>query len=276
MLHGQRHGAGLQHLGALRGQLEHLLVGNFIKLAGRRNDARIGRIDALDIGVDVAAFGAKRCGQRDCRSVRAATPERRHAAVGAEPLKAGHHRDAAFGQHGLERGDLDGADARLGVRIIGLHRQLPAGPGARRDAGVLQRKRQETGGHLLAGREHHVVFAAVVDRHRLMRPGGQLVGHAGHRRDDDADLIARPDRRLDALRHGLDAVDVGERRAAELLDDSGHKLLFLAEIAVQRIRNRPAIRAQSPVAAQKARIHTLWRDANSTPPGKPMPRTPPS
>ena len=68
--------ARLQHLGALRRHLEHLLVGDLIELARLRNDARVGGVDAVDIGEDVAAIGFERRRQRHRRGVRAAAAQR--------------------------------------------------------------------------------------------------------------------------------------------------------------------------------------------------------
>ena len=45
----------LHHLGALVGQLEHLLVADDRQLAGPGDEARIGGVDAADVGEDLAA-----------------------------------------------------------------------------------------------------------------------------------------------------------------------------------------------------------------------------
>ena len=78
-------------------------------------------------------------------------------------------------------------------------------------------------GHLLAGGDHGVVFARVVQRRRVAAPGDQLVGLAGHGRDHDGDLVAGIDLALDVARDVADAVDVGDRRAAEFHHQPGHE-----------------------------------------------------
>ena len=83
MVHRQLDRARLQDLGALRRHLEHLLVGDLVDLARLLDDPRIGRVDAVDVGVDVAAVGLERRRQRHRRGVRAAAAERRDAAVAA-------------------------------------------------------------------------------------------------------------------------------------------------------------------------------------------------
>jgi hypothetical protein len=63
--HREFHAAGLKHLRAERGEFEHLLVGDFRQLARLLGDARIGGVDAVDVGVDVAALGPERRGEGD-------------------------------------------------------------------------------------------------------------------------------------------------------------------------------------------------------------------
>ena len=60
-----------------------------------------------------------------------------------------------------------------------------------------------------------VVFGVVEMRARLLAPGDELVGLAGHGGDDDRDLMPRVDLALHVRRDIADAIDVGDRRAAE-------------------------------------------------------------
>ena len=57
---------------------------------------------------------------------------------------------------------------------------------------------------------------------RFPDPGDELVGLAGHRRDDDGDLVAGIDLALDVAGDIADAVDVGDGGAAELHHDARH------------------------------------------------------
>ena len=86
----------------------------------------------------------------------------------------------------------------------------------------LQRQREQSGGDLLAGGDHRVVFAGVVQRRGGAAPVDQLIGRAGHGGDHDGDLVAGVDLALDVARHVADAVDVGDRRSAELHHQPGH------------------------------------------------------
>ena len=59
-------------------------------------------------------------------------------------------------------------------------------------------------------------YSRVVEmRARLLAPGDELVGLAGHGGDDDRDLVAGVDLALDVARDVADALDIGDRRAAE-------------------------------------------------------------
>ena len=61
---------------------------------GARHHARVGGVDAVDVGVDVAAVGLDRGGDRHRRGVGAAAAERGDAAgVLVDALEAGDHRD---------------------------------------------------------------------------------------------------------------------------------------------------------------------------------------
>jgi hypothetical protein len=55
--HGQFDRAHLKHLGAERCHFEHFLEGDFLHPPRLGLDARIGCVDAVDIGIDVAAVG---------------------------------------------------------------------------------------------------------------------------------------------------------------------------------------------------------------------------
>ena len=196
MVHRHLDRARLQHLGALRRHLQHFFVGDSTELAGFRNDPRIARIDAVDIGEDIAAIGLERRRERHGGGVGAAAAERGHPPARPDSLKPGDDGDLPLGQAAADLVDLDRLDARLAVHAVGADRDLPAEPGARVDAEILQRQRQQTRGHLLARRDHDVVFARVVQAARVARPVDQLVGRPGHRRDDDGHLVAAVELRI--------------------------------------------------------------------------------
>ncbi len=82
--------------------------------------------------------------------------------------------------------------------------------------------RQQPGRHLFAGGDDGVIFAGIVQRRDLARPADQLVGLAGHGRDDDGNLVAGIDLAFDVARDIPDAADVGDGRPAEFHHDARH------------------------------------------------------
>ena len=91
-------------------------------------------------------------------------------------LEAGDDRDLPLARAARSaRSPSMSCDARRAVAAVGADRDLPALPGARLDADVLQGDRQQPGRHLLAGGDHRVVFAGIVERRGLRasrRPAG--------------------------------------------------------------------------------------------------------
>ena len=114
--------ADLHDLGALVGQLEHLLVADDRQLAGGRDEPGVGGVDAAHVGEDLAAVGAQRGGQGDGRGVAAAPAEGRDLLVqrgrGALALEAGDDDDLAALELGPDPARLDAGDARPAVRAV--------------------------------------------------------------------------------------------------------------------------------------------------------------
>ena len=216
--------AHLHHLGAERRHLEHFLERDLLHAGRARHDARVGRVDAVDVGVDVAAVGLNGGRHSDRGSVRAAAPERGDAAgFLVQPLEARDDGDFLALTEALDQfRAVDVLDARGAVRMRGEDRQLPALPRACVHAHAFQHDREQPGGDLLARGDHRIVFARVMQRRCLARPGDELIGRARHGGDDDGDLVAGIDLALDVARDVADAVDIGDRRSAEFHDKAGH------------------------------------------------------
>ena len=99
---------------------------------------------------------------------------------------------------------------------------LPALPGARRHAGLLQRDRQEPRRHLLAGGDDGIVLARIVEARCALDPGHEFIGLAGHRRHHHRHLVTRVDLALHMAGDVADAFEIGDGRAAKLHDETGH------------------------------------------------------
>jgi hypothetical protein len=81
---------------------------------------------------------------------------------------------------------------------------------------------QKAGGDLFAGCHDSVVFAGVMHRGCVAAPFDQFIGLAGHGRDHHGNVMAGIDLALDVQRDVADAVDIGDRRAAEFHDEPTH------------------------------------------------------
>ncbi|MEY9406343.1 hypothetical protein ABH989_000809 [Bradyrhizobium ottawaense] len=117
---------------------------------------------------------------------------------------------------------VDVLDPGRGVGVAGLDRDLPALPGAGLDAHALKHDGKQAGCHLFAGGDDGVVFARVVHRRGLGAPGHQLVGFAGHRRDDHGHFVAGVDLTLHMACDVADTFDVGDGCAAEFHHEAAH------------------------------------------------------
>ena len=137
-------------------------------------------------------------------------------------LKARDHSHLAAGEAFVERRGVDALNARRAVGVAGANRDLPALPGAGRNAHLLKHEGEQTGRHLLAGRHHRVVLAGVVELGAVVDPPDEFVGLAGHGGDHDGHLMASLHLAAHVRRHVADALNVGDGRAAEFHHQSGH------------------------------------------------------
>ncbi len=111
--------ADLQHLGAERGELEHLLARDARELPCVGADPRVGRVDAVDVRVDLADVGLQRGGERHAGRVGAAAAERRDVSVLVLALEPRHDGDLAASERRAQRIVVDREDpraARTGCR----------------------------------------------------------------------------------------------------------------------------------------------------------------
>ena len=213
------HGAHLQHAGARAGQLQHVVVRDDVELLGARAHARVGRVHAVHIGVDLAHVGAQTVRHRHRRGVGAAAAERGDVAVGVDALEPGHHRD-----HALVQGFHDALVVHLHDFGLGVHAvRLDAGLTAREAHGLVAARldghRQQRHGHLLARGQQTVHLARrriVVERGRKAH---ELVGGFAHGGHDGDHLVPGLLLRNELLRDHLDALRRSDGRAPEFCYD---------------------------------------------------------
>ena len=162
-----------------------------MQLARVGDDRRVGRVDAVDVGVDLADAGAQGVGQRHRGGVGAAAAQRGDVLAGRDALKAGDQRDLAAGQRLLDAQRRDAHDLGLGVDRVGDDARLRAGEAHRLAAERVDRHGQQRAADALARREQHVELALGRPRRDLVGHRQQLVGGVAARRDDRAHAVAR-------------------------------------------------------------------------------------
>ena len=202
--------AQVEDLGAGGGQLHHFLVADLGDPAGARHDPRVGGVDAVDVGVDLAVVGAQGRGQRDRCGVGGAATQRRDVLGGLRhPLEAGDDDDAALvqGTHDATRGDVD--DARVAVGRGGEDARLGTGVADGLDPEVGQGHRQQRSRLTFPCGQQHVQLTGLRVRAHLQGQVHQLVGGVTHRRDDDDDLVPVRTRARDSAGDAFDGFGVG-------------------------------------------------------------------
>ncbi len=195
----------LHHFRAETGEFEHFVVGNFIELARAGHDARVGGIDAVHVGVNLAEVGLQcRC-QRDRGQVRAAAAKRRDLAIGCFTLETGDDDHVAVVEVSMNLLGRDVLNLGLGVNAVSQDASLRTGERNGLHAERVQRHRGERNRGLFAGGQEHVHLA--------------LAGHAAHRRDDHDDLVAFAAIPRDARRDIFDSPGVADRSTPVFLND---------------------------------------------------------
>ncbi len=227
VLAGELDGARLKHAGTAAGKLEHVVVRDAVELLGAGGHTRVGRVDALYVGIDLAHIGTDAAGKGHSRGVGAATAQRGDVAIRGNALETRDHHDSA-GIKGLA--DAIGVDVfDLGSRegIVGGDAGLPAGEA---DGAVSQRldgHGQKRHANLLArGEQHiHLALGGVV-----VQCGGkphQFVGGFAHRGNHGHNIVALLLHGDKALGHVLDAFRGCNGSAPELGNYKRHRLLSL-------------------------------------------------
>src|SRR5699024_7080957 len=129
---GVLHGAEHEDLGADGGHLQHLLEADAIQLLRIADDAWVGGVDAVDVGVDLADVCVQGCGEGDGGGVRPTAAEGGDVLrLAVHPLETCDDADLALVQSLADAawGDLD--DACVAVALGGDHAGLGAGEALR-------------------------------------------------------------------------------------------------------------------------------------------------
>ena len=233
-------------LGAARGEFQHLVVGDEVELAGFGHDARIGGVDAVHVGEDLAGLGAQRRRQGDGRGVGAAAAERGDVLGGRDSLEAGHEDDLVLLEGLVDAVRPDIEDLGLGVRRVGDDAGLRAGQGDRLVAQLVDGHRHKRGRDALAGGEEHVHLARGRVVGDLSRQLDEIVGGVSPGRDDCHHRVALFAGVDDAVGHPFHAGGISHRRTSELHHDDVRPLGFALRSAdddvlrAERVSRSPA------------------------------------
>ena len=219
--HSQLDGARV-HLRAVARQLQHLLESDFVQFRRFGDEARVGGVDSLHIGIDLASSRAQPGGDGYGGEIGRAPSERGYVHVFGDALESGD--DHYFAVRQLVRdtlrrkpGDLrhaegvGGSDARLRPA------EADGGVALRAQAHRHQRARAQ-----FAGGEQNVELAPVGVVRHLAGERDELVGGVAHGADDGDHAVPAVPSPRDARRRVLNLIRIGERTAAVLLHNQRH------------------------------------------------------
>ena len=216
--------ADLQYLGAKAGHFQHFLEGDGVQTTCLRDDARVGGVDAVDIGIDLAFVSLQGSGQRHASGVGAAAPQGGDGTTAVDALEAGNDDDLAgieIGAHGLV---FDIEDARLGVGVVRQDLDLATGVGLGGNADVLECHGQQADGDLFTGGDDDIEFARVRNGLHGLGQVDQAICFATHGRDHDDQLMAFLLPFGHAAGDIFDALGSGHRSATIFLNYECHLL----------------------------------------------------
>ena len=207
----------MQNFGTQACQLQHFFKGDGVHTARFGYHARVGGVNAVHIGINLAFVCLEGSSQRHGRSIRTAAAEGGNVAFGIYALETGDNHYATFLQIGAHGGVVDVFDARFGVRAVGFYGNLPAGITLGIDADVFQRHGQQADGDLFAGGQYHIQFARIGEFLHFMRQRHQSVGFAAHGGYDYHHVVTGFAGFRHALGHVFDAFGRADRGAAVFL-----------------------------------------------------------
>ena len=106
----------MKHLGAEGGKLEHFVIGYFVELFGVFDNSRVGGINAVHIGINMAGVGLERRGDGNGSRVGAASSEGGYVVIFIYALKTRNNHDVFAVELGLKSFRLDFFNA--GVTVV--------------------------------------------------------------------------------------------------------------------------------------------------------------
>ena len=218
----------MEHLGALGCQLQHLVVGDLLQLAGIGHDAGVGGVHAVHIRVDLAELCPEGRRQRHGAGIGAAPAQGGHIAHPVHALEAGDDDDAVLVQLRLDAFGIDPLDAGVGMDAGGLDAHLPRRQGHAGQAHGLQRHGAQRHGNLLSGGQQHIHLPLGGVGIDLLGLGDELIRGVSLGGEDHDQVISLQILLRDDTGDIPDALRVPHGAAAEFLYDQTHSVSFFA------------------------------------------------
>ena len=205
-------------LGPVRGQLQHLLVADLFQRPCLWNDPWVCRVDAFDIGIDLAYSGPQAGRQSHRGGVRSTSTQGGHVHVFGDALKAGHNDDIAFLKLSDDPFRFHLKDTRPPMGGVRPYSCLAAAEADRLLAHGPERHRQQGAGNELSGGQKGVKLAAVRVFIDLVCQADQAVRGLPHGGNSHDNLIALVPGCRDTPGDIPHLLSVRHRRTAVFLD----------------------------------------------------------
>ena len=217
----------MEHLGPQCGQLQHLVVRNFLQHLRALDGAGVGGKDAVHVGINLTQVRVEHSGQGHRRGVRAAAAQGGNVVVFVDALEAGDDDNGLLVQLRQDPFGVNALDAGVSVGGVGAEPRLPPGQGDDRIAHSLNgHGAQGTGNLLPGGQEHiHLPLGAVgIDFSGL---GDEVVGGVPLGGEHHHHVMAAAVSLCDNAGHVADAVGVRNGASAEFLYNESHGSVYL-------------------------------------------------
>ena len=216
----------MEHLGPLRRQFQHLVVGDLIQFAGTGDDAGVRGIHTVHIRVDLAQICTEGRRQRHGAGVGPAPAQGGHVPVAVHALEAGDDHDPVLVQLGLDTLGVDLLDPGVGVDGGRLYPHLPSSQGYAGQAHGLQGHGAQGHRDLLSRGEQHIHLPLGGVGVDLLRLGNEIVCSVSLGGEDHNHVVPRQIGLCDDAGYVADALGISHAGAAEFLYDQAHGISF--------------------------------------------------
>ena len=180
----------MEHARAQGRQVEHLVVGDLVQLAGLRHYPRVCRVHAVHVCVNLTLVRVEGRRQGYRRGVGAAASQGRVVVVFIHSLETGDDDDAPVLQLVHDAVRVDALQAGVSMHPGGVHRYLEGVQGHGRDIHRVEGHGHQRHRYLLACGEQHIQLPLGRIRIDLLRLRDQFICGFSHCGKDDNHIVA--------------------------------------------------------------------------------------